>query len=85
MLVDSTVGLSKRPSHDDIRAVCLVTPYGCLESNYVQLCTHKTLPGHFSPCHITVLSGISSLLREKHRWHIGTDVFMTKWAMNILA
>lgn len=37
------------------------------------------------PCHITVLSGISSLPGEKHRWHIGTDVFRTKWAMNILA
>lgn len=34
------------------------------------------------------LSGISSLPREKkrkkHRWHIGTDVFRTKWAMNSL-
>lgn len=85
LLVDSTVGLSRGPRHDDIRAVCLVTPCGCLESNYVQLCSRKTLVGHFSPCHITVLSGISSLPREKHRWRIGPDVFRTKWAMNILA
>ena len=54
------------PSHDDIRVVCLVTPSGRLECNYVPLCAHKTLPGHFSPCHITVLSGISSLPREKN-------------------
>lgn len=66
-------------------AVCLGSLCGCLGSNYVQLCTRKTLPGHCSPCHITVLSGISSLPRGKHRWHIGIDVFMTKWAMNILA
>ena len=65
--------------------MCSVTPCRRLGSNYVQLCTCKTLLGHFSPCHITGLSGISSLSGEKHRWHIGTDVFRTKWAMNILA
>lgn len=32
-----------------------------------------------------MLSGISSPSGEKHRWHIGTDVFRNKWAMNSLA
>lgn len=64
-----------------------------VEPNYVQLCTCKKLQGHFTPpppppfplCHIIMLSGISFLPGIKHRWHIGIDVFRTKWAMNIVA
>lgn len=59
-----------------------------VEPNYVQLCTCKKLQGHYPPppfCHIIMLSGISSLPSIKHRWHIGIDVFRTKWAMNIVA
>lgn len=39
----------------------------------------------FPPCYIIMLSGISSLPGEKHRWHIGIDVFRSKWSMNIVA
>lgn len=53
----------QRPSWD--RDVCLATPCGCRESNYVQLCTCKTLQDISPPVTLLCFLGFHLFLEKK--------------------
>lgn len=61
-----TILFASAEAESDIRAVCLATPIGRLESNYVRLCTRKNVAETFLPL-VTLLCFLGfHLLLEKN-------------------
>lgn len=61
-----TILFASAEAKPDIRAVCLASPIGRLESNYVRLCTRKNIAETFLPV-VTLLCFLGfHLLLEKN-------------------